>query len=81
MYRRPLFPYSEWDQAEILAATSPVEETDPWLRLQAGFEELIDLCALADVQRITFIEAPQVFGPDAWPAIELRYTFGAVRQA
>lgn len=66
-------------EAEILAAAATVEEADPWLRLQAGFEKLIDVCATADVQRITFIEAPQVIGPDAWREIELRYAFGALR--
>jgi AcrR family transcriptional regulator len=79
--KRALFQaVAEQLEADILAAASAVEETDPWLRLQAGFEDLIDLCAAADVQRIIFIEAPQVIGPDAWRAIELRYAFGALRQ-
>jgi hypothetical protein len=40
---------------------------------------LIDICASPDVQRIVFVEAPQVVGPDAWREIELRYAFGALR--
>jgi AcrR family transcriptional regulator len=67
-------------ESEILATAAAVEEGDPWLRLKAGFEKLIDLCASSDVQRITFIEAPQVVGPDAWRKIELRYAYGALRE-
>ena len=67
-------------EVEILKTASAVEGSDPWLRIQAGFEKLIDLCASPDVQRITFVEAPQVIGPDAWRAIELRYAYGAMRQ-
>jgi len=65
-------------EAEILAA-SAVGKGDPWQQLRAGFEKLIDVCASADVQRITFVEAPQVMGPDAWRKIELRYAFGVLR--
>lgn len=66
---------------DILTTASAVDEGDPWLRIQAGFEKLIDLCASPEVQRITFIEAPQVIGPEAWRAIELRYAYGTMRQA
>jgi AcrR family transcriptional regulator len=66
-------------ESEILAAAATVEADDPWLRLRAGFAKLIDVCASAEVQRIIFVEAPQVVGPEAWREIELRYAFGAVR--
>jgi AcrR family transcriptional regulator len=66
-------------ESEILAAAAGVDEIDPWRRLRAGFEKLIDICASADVQRITFVEAPQVIGPDEWRKIELRYALGALR--
>lgn len=80
--KRDLFQaVAEQLEVDILATASAVEGTDPWLRLQAGFEKLIELCASPEVQRITFIEAPQVIGPDAWRAIELRYAFGALHQA
>lgn len=65
---------------DILKAASAVEGADPWLRIQAVFEKLIDLCASPDVQRITFIEAPQVIGPEAWRTIELRYAYCALHQ-
>lgn len=66
-------------EAEILAATTAVREADPWSRFRATFEKLIDVCASADVQRIIFIEAPQVIGPESWREIELRYAYGALR--
>ena len=66
-------------ESEILTAAATVGQADPWRRLQAGFEKLIDFRAAPGVQRIVFVEAPQVIGPDAWREIELRYAFGAVR--
>jgi AcrR family transcriptional regulator len=66
-------------EAEILATAASVSDDDPWRRLKLGFEKLIDLCASSAVQRIIFVEAPQVVGPEAWRKIELRYAFGALR--
>jgi len=66
-------------EAEILAAATVVGEVEPWGRLRMAFENLIDVCAAADVQRIIFVEAPQVVGPDVWRKIELRFAFGALR--
>ena len=66
-------------EAEILATAAAVNSADPWQRLRLGFEKLIDLCASPAVQRIIFVEAPQVVGPEAWRKIELRYAFGALR--
>src|SRR5229473_7537811 len=66
-------------ETEILATAASVGSDDPWQRLKLGFEKLIDLCASPAVQRIIFVEAPQVVGPDAWRKIELRYAFGALR--
>ena len=65
---------------EILAEGMAAENENPWLRFQSGFERLIDFCAAPDVQRIIFIEAPQVMGPDAWRKIELRYAYGALHE-
>src|SRR5579863_7907361 len=39
-------------ESQILATAAAIEENDPWLRVKAGFEKLIDFCASADVQRI-----------------------------
>src|ERR1700751_4694675 len=57
-------------EAEILRTAASVTDADPWRRLRAGFEKLIDLCASPVVQRITFVEAPQVVGPEAGRKIE-----------
>lgn len=70
---------AEQIEAEILAAATAAEGADPWQRLRAGFDQLIDVCAAQDVQRIIFTEAPQVIGPEAWRGIELRYAYGATR--
>jgi AcrR family transcriptional regulator len=68
-------------EAEILAASSAINHPDPWQRLKLGFETLVDVCATPVVQRIVFIEAPQVIGPEAWRKIELRYAYGALIKA
>lgn len=67
-------------EAEILVQSGAVDEPDPWVRLQKGFDRLIDVCAAADVQRIIFVEAPQVIGPEAWREIELRYALGVLHR-
>lgn len=70
-------------EVEILAESSAVQGTpdgDPWTRFKAAFERLIDVSASPDIQRITFIEAPQVIGPEAWREIEMRYAYGALHQ-
>jgi AcrR family transcriptional regulator len=66
-------------EADILAEAAAVDAAEPWPRLRAGFDKLIDVCAAAAVQRILFVEAPQVIGPEAWRRIELRYAYGALR--
>ena len=66
-------------ELEILDAAVS-DETDPLAALRAGFVRLIDVCAAPDVQRIIFVEAPQVIGPEAWQQIELRYAYGAMSQ-
>lgn len=66
-------------EAEILAAAATADGADAWQRLRAGFDRLIDVCAAQDMQRIIFVEAPQVIGPEAWREIELRYAYGAMR--
>jgi AcrR family transcriptional regulator len=78
--KRALFQaVAEGLEDEILAAATSASSSDPWEAMQAGFEKLIDLCARPDVQRIIFVEAPQVIGPAAWRDIEMRYAFGMMR--
>ncbi len=66
-------------ELEILQATAS-GETDPLAALRAGFIRLIDVCAAPDIQRIIFVEAPQVIGVEAWQEVELRYAYGAMSQ-
>jgi AcrR family transcriptional regulator len=67
-------------ERDILQEGLGAAGTDPWMRFRAGFEKLIDFCASAEVQRIIFIEAPQVMGPEAWRKIELKYAYGALHE-
>ena len=62
-----------------IRTAASVTDPDPLQRLRLGFDRLIDVCASAAVQRIIFVEAPQVVGPEAWRKIELQYAFGALR--
>ncbi len=66
-------------EQEILDATLAISVSDPWQRLRTVFDRLIDVCASPAVQRITFVEAPQVLEPDAWQKIELKYAFGQLK--
>lgn len=67
-------------EKDILTVVATVQHKDPWKRLKLGIETLIDICSSPAVQRITFVEAPQVIGPLAWRDIELRYAYGAVQR-
>jgi AcrR family transcriptional regulator len=54
---------------------------DPWARLHAGIEAVLDASMTLDVQRIGFLEAPAVLGLDGMRAMELRYGYGKLRQS
>jgi AcrR family transcriptional regulator len=66
-------------EVEILSSANGGDDPDPLRRLRFAFETLIDVCAAPDIQRIIFVEAPQVIGPQAWYKIELQYAFGTMR--
>jgi AcrR family transcriptional regulator len=66
-------------EVEILHAAAS-DLTDPLAALRESFDRLIGVCAAPEIQRITFVEAPQVIGPQAWLEIELRYAYGAMRR-
>ena len=68
-------------EAELLAEAAQGDDPDPWRRLQRAFERLIDMAGAPAVRRILFVEAPQVFGPEAWREIEMRYAYGAMQGA
>jgi AcrR family transcriptional regulator len=78
--KRALFQaVAEELEGELLLRAGAVAANDPVARLNAAFIALIDACAAPDVQRILFVEAPQVIGPQAWREIELRYALGALQ--
>jgi AcrR family transcriptional regulator len=65
-------------ERELLAVAASVEEEDTWLRTHKAFAALIEACAAPDVQRIIFLDAPRVIGPEAWRAVELKYAYGGM---
>jgi AcrR family transcriptional regulator len=65
-------------ERELLAVAADVKADDPWLLTHKAFAALIDTCAAPDVQRIIFLDAPRVIGPEAWRAIELKYAYGGM---
>ena len=62
----------------MLAAAT---KSGSWEQLLAAVDATLEICAEPDVQRIIFIDAPTVVGPDAWREIELKYAFGGMLQA
>ena len=69
---------AEQIEQELLAKAATVRNDDPWGQLQDAFATLIDSCAKPDLQRIIFLDAPRVIGPEAWRAIELKYAYGGM---
>jgi AcrR family transcriptional regulator len=65
-------------ERELLAVAAGVQEEDPWARTHKAFAALIDACAAPDVQRIIFLDAPRVIGPEAWREVELKYAYGGM---
>ena len=52
---------------------------DPWDRLLAAIEALLDASTATDVQRIGFVDAPVVLGPVIAREIEARYGYGKLQ--
>lgn len=72
---------AEQIEQELLDTALSVTDPDPWLSMRKSFVASIDACARPDVQRITFIDAPRVVGPEDWREIELRYAYGGMTVA
>lgn len=70
-------------EVEILekvgAATRDVQ--DPWSKLVAGVFAMLDVSCQPDIRRIVLLDAPNVIGGTEWREIELKYGYGAMRQA
>jgi AcrR family transcriptional regulator len=72
---------AEQIEAELLTCALSVVDPDLWAQTQKAFAALIEACARAEVQRIIFLDAPRVVGPEAWREIEMKYGFGAMASA
>jgi AcrR family transcriptional regulator len=69
---------AEQIEGELVEQALPAPGGDPWQSLEQAFAALIDACAAPEVQRIIFLDAPRVIGPEAWREIELKYAYGAL---
>lgn len=72
---------AEQIEAELLARALSVTDPDLWTQTQKAFAALIEACATPEIQRIIFLDAPRVIGPEAWREIELKYGYGAMSAA
>jgi len=72
---------AEQIEAELLNSALSVVDPDLWAQTQKAFSVLIEACATAEVQRIIFLDAPRVMGPETWREIEMKYGFGAMATA
>jgi AcrR family transcriptional regulator len=72
---------AEQIEGELLTSALSVTEPDLWIRTRKGIAVLLDACATPEVQRIIFLDAPRVIGPDTWREIELKYGYGAMASA
>jgi len=72
---------AEQIEAELLACALSAVDSDLWTQTQKAFAALIEACATPEVQRIIFLDAPRVMGPEAWREIEMKYGFGAMANA
>lgn len=69
-------------EREILERISAAarEARSPWEQLIAGTTAMLAICAEPHIQRIAFVDAPNVIGAREWREIEMRFAFGAMRQ-
>jgi AcrR family transcriptional regulator len=68
-------------EASILAAVTDAaaRENDSWRSLSAGIDAMLDMATRNDVRQIVFLDAPRVFGPAEWRAIESKYAYGLLK--
>jgi hypothetical protein len=75
-------PVEEIEQ-EIMAKADGAAalHRDPWDRLLAAIEAMLDASMAVDVQRIGFVDAPVVLGPVVAREIETRYGYGRLQKS
>lgn len=70
-------------EVEILqrvgAATRDIQ--DPWSKLVSGISAMLEICCEPDIRRIVLVDAPNVIGGAEWREIEIKYGYGAMREA
>ncbi|HWX82073.1 MAG TPA: helix-turn-helix domain-containing protein [Xanthobacteraceae bacterium] len=71
----------EIEQEIMEKADAAAAHRDPWDGLLAGMEAMLDASMAADVQRIGFVDAPVVLGPELAREIEARYGYGKLRKS
>jgi AcrR family transcriptional regulator len=69
---------AEQIEGELLARALSAQDPDLWARTQKSLTALIEACATTEIQRIIFLDAPRVIGPEAWREIEMKYGYGAM---
>jgi len=52
----------------------------PWDQLVAGMSAMLEICVEPQIQRIVFIDAPNVLGAREWRETEMRFAYGVLRQ-
>lgn len=71
----------EIEQEIMEKADAAAAHHDPWDGLLAGIEAMLDASIAADVQRIGFVDAPVVLGPELAREIEARHGYGKLRKS
>jgi len=73
---------AEGVEAEILQRLVKATdgEADLWSKLVAGTMAMLEICSEPDIRQIAFVDAPNVVGVDEWREIELRYSYGMMRE-
>ena len=53
---------------------------DPWSKLDTATMAMLEICSEPGIRQIVFLDAPNVIGAAEWHAIELRHSYGAMRE-
>jgi AcrR family transcriptional regulator len=81
--KRSLFcAVAEAAEMEILQrlAKTTAGIADPWSKLVTATMSMLEICSEPSIRQIVFVDAPNVIGASEWHAIELRYSYGAMRE-
>jgi AcrR family transcriptional regulator len=65
---------------EELISLSPQSDSN-FESLEAGILNTLEICSRPNIQRIVFLEAPNVIGVSEWRKIEINYGYGIMQQS